>query len=355
MKNIHILPTDKPSRLHLWTNEKGTRLELCDLKYSHTRNTQNIYITNDEEIKEGDYSFYPPFGVGKNIVIDGELCFYIEAKNGKGSFTQRTYQTLDRNKKIILTIDSDLIRDGVQSIDNEFLQWFVNNSSCENVEIENIPDFIYQTNHACYKIIIQKEEPKPHSFCETPNEKCTMNYCDENGCINRKRELVNIIQNKTNLEKLPFTKLFKEFAEYYKNVSLVEETKQGRTYTNNCSVVCGECQIFDKEPITKEKPCKHFTQTIGCIKDICLCENNPEKSKFKHLFNIISKEEILSNRSNAFGFIDFNKRETLEDITEQLQNECHKFVESLPNINYQDGTNLFLFMKLAELTLKIKK
>lgn len=31
---------------------------------------------------------------------------------------------------------------------------------------------------------------KPHSFCETPNENCTLNYCDENGCLNRKRELV---------------------------------------------------------------------------------------------------------------------------------------------------------------------
>jgi hypothetical protein len=34
-------------------------------------------------------------------------------------------------------------------------------------------------------------ETKPHSFCETPNENCTMNYCDENGCQNRKRELVD--------------------------------------------------------------------------------------------------------------------------------------------------------------------
>jgi len=32
---------------------------------------------------------------------------------------------------------------------------------------------------------------KPHSFCETPHEKCTLNYCDENGCQNRKRELVD--------------------------------------------------------------------------------------------------------------------------------------------------------------------
>jgi hypothetical protein len=37
-------------------------------------------------------------------------------------------------------------------------------------------------------------EPEPkfklNSFCETPDEKCSMNYCDENGCQNRKTELV---------------------------------------------------------------------------------------------------------------------------------------------------------------------
>ena len=49
------------------------------------------------------------------------------------------------------------------------------------------------------------------------------------------------------------------------------------------------------------------------------------------------------------------KQETLEEITEQIQNECHSFVESVPNVNYQDATNTFLFMKLAELTLKLKK
>jgi hypothetical protein len=40
------------------------------------------------------------------------------------------------SKKIILTTDQDLIKDGVQSIDDEFLEWFVKNPSCEEVEIE---------------------------------------------------------------------------------------------------------------------------------------------------------------------------------------------------------------------------
>lgn len=37
-------------------------------------------------------------------------------------------------------------------------------------------------------------EAKTHSFCETSDERCTMNYCDENGCQNRKRELVELRQ-----------------------------------------------------------------------------------------------------------------------------------------------------------------
>jgi hypothetical protein len=31
------------------------------------------------------------------------------------------------------------------------------------------------------------DKRKPWGFCETPEAKCTMNYCDENGCQNRKR------------------------------------------------------------------------------------------------------------------------------------------------------------------------
>ena len=51
-----------------------------------------------------------------------------------------------------------------------------------------------------------------------------------------------------------------------------------------------------------------------------------------------------------------SKQETLEEITEQIQKDCHKFVESIiSKVTYQDATNTFLFMKLAELTLKLKK
>jgi hypothetical protein len=173
MKNIYLIPTDKPSRLFYDTN-----LKLLEESYL-MKHSQNIYIISDEEIKEGDNSFYSPFGVGKNIIIDGELCFHIKAKDDIGSFTQRTYQTLDKNKKIILTTDEDLIKDDVQAIDDEFLEWFVKNPTCEWVEIR---DYRLQFGSTIYKIIIPQEEHKQPFYCSDrleldDNERC-ITQCD---------------------------------------------------------------------------------------------------------------------------------------------------------------------------------
>jgi hypothetical protein len=136
MKNIHILPTDKPSRLYLIKD----KLKLSSLKFTNDEEigwlTQNIYITSDEEIKEGDWLF--------NEEREPSVIKCI----GKGS--------LRGWKKIILTTDQDLIKDGVQSIDDEFLEWFVKNPSCEFVEIVKYDGYL----HFKYMIIIPKEEPK---------------------------------------------------------------------------------------------------------------------------------------------------------------------------------------------------
>jgi hypothetical protein len=112
MKNIHILPTEKPSRL--FYNKDGV-LELHRLQWR--KNTQHIYLTSDEEIKEGDWiidlvrnNISEVSGISNednNIVLDS------------GSFAN-----INQCKKIILTTDQDLIKDGVQAIDDEFLEWF---------------------------------------------------------------------------------------------------------------------------------------------------------------------------------------------------------------------------------------
>ncbi len=156
MKNIHILPTDKPSRLYEWGRKE---LKFTDHPITNKRIwCQNIYITSDEEIKDGDYVLSDT-SVGA-LYLDGEI-------NTASMLAEGQW------KKVVLTTDQDLI--GVQAIDDEFLEWFVKNPSCEFVEVESVEveDYVgfaghtsYPTFHIEYKIIIPKQEPKQDEIME---------------------------------------------------------------------------------------------------------------------------------------------------------------------------------------------
>ena len=120
MKNIHLLPTDKPSRLYLV--KSNNKLDITSNNPEYTENfgsgtqNQHIYITSDEEIKEGIDQWYLDKVLNKPY-------------NSGGA------QYSSKQDVIILTTDVDLIKVGVQSIDDEFLEWFVKNQSCEEVEV----------------------------------------------------------------------------------------------------------------------------------------------------------------------------------------------------------------------------
>jgi hypothetical protein len=144
MKNLHVLPTDKPSRLYLEFGDGALCLVNNALPQTKRSNNQNIYITSDEEIKKGDWFMIftnkKPIAPTKAGLFDSDC------------------------KKIILTTDPDLIKDGVQAITDEFLEWFVKNPSCEFVDVEG---HIYKgQDETEYKIIIPKEEPKNGSISE---------------------------------------------------------------------------------------------------------------------------------------------------------------------------------------------
>jgi hypothetical protein len=157
MKNIHLIPTDKTSRLHLG----NLGLVLCDLNFNeNTINGQHICITSKEEIKEGDWVYTP----NKNIMLvkakyATESSFMISNSNHK-----KSPYYIEFCRKIVLTTDPDLIKDGVQAIDDDFLEWFVKNPSCESVEVELDYDcglrIIDGKKLGYYSIIIPKEEPK---------------------------------------------------------------------------------------------------------------------------------------------------------------------------------------------------
>lgn len=170
MKNIHILPTDKPSRLHL--GDSG--LVLCDLNYnSNTINGQHIYITNDEEA----YPYALHLKKREVLKIEG-----IGGESGE-LFHDNGFNYSYECKKIILTTDPRLAPD-VQKIDDEFLKWLVKNPTCEEVEIEiDLHDSQlgngYCFDRSIYKIIIPTDEAEPELDCPYDfTSRCTMGRCD---------------------------------------------------------------------------------------------------------------------------------------------------------------------------------
>ena len=134
MKNIHITPTEHTSRLYY--NSQERTYQLCEFPKYHTdiKSTHNLHITSNEEgVYDKDYYLY-------------EGSTFKARPRDEGNF----------KNKVILTTDQDLIKDGVQAIDDEFLEWFVKNPSCEKVDVEVIDD-----NIQWYKIII----PKKNFYC----------------------------------------------------------------------------------------------------------------------------------------------------------------------------------------------
>jgi len=146
MKNVFVLPTDKPSRVYLIKSNNRLGLTSTNPEYmenfgSGTQN-QYIYITNDEKFVIDEY------------ITDGIEVIKATPKlvDGQGLFNRRDW------KKIILTTDQDLIKEGVQAIDDEFLEWFVKNPSCEYVEVSEDyfkpSNIVYGHDTEPYKIII---------------------------------------------------------------------------------------------------------------------------------------------------------------------------------------------------------
>jgi len=162
MKNVHVLPTDRPSGLFkdikgkLGFNTKWTEFPLG-------RKNQHINITSNEDVEVND------------VVIDLETndVFISKGKMLCNDFI----------KKIILTTDLYLIRNGVKSIDDVFLEWFVKNPSCDFVEVKKVEGRYVDYggnvhNPISYKIIIPQEEPKQ----ETPEEaaeKCRKKWLND--------------------------------------------------------------------------------------------------------------------------------------------------------------------------------
>lgn len=262
MKNIHVIPTDKPSRLVLDTVNNNLFLTTTKNFPTDIMKFQNIYITNDEEIKIGDWFIFKDDNTYLFQSIGNTDSTHIKVKSnneyGYGDWNK------DYCKKIILTTDQSL--DGVQAIDDELLEWFIKNPSCENVDIDAHVQSTENGHILYYQIIIPKEEPK--------------------------REFVNNA-SKWNMEDFEEPKPFKDMLPLTQ-VDLVE---------------------FKKNPVPTKK--ETLEEVLKKIKSVKLClmahPNNEVDSEFAD--RITDLEEIQNELSKAKW-----QQETLEEAAERIVN-----------------------------------
>ena len=150
------------------------------MKNIHVLN-QQIYITSDEAL---------PYD---SSIFDSGAFYHIDPVRDVHIITKHTFKPNPHFcKRIILTTDQDLIKDGVQAIDDEFLEWFVKNPTCESIEVEEVyplnccikKEGKTKMNNGCmernrclsYKIIIPQEEPKSHIEYTNTNDFTSMIY-----------------------------------------------------------------------------------------------------------------------------------------------------------------------------------
>ena len=158
MKNIFLIPTDKPSRLYYHSDLKQLVLTNKTMLREFVIN-QNIYITSNSKFVRDEY------------ITDGVEVMKATPKlvEAQGLVDRRDW------KKILMTTDPELIKDGVHPIGEDFLQWFVKNPTCIKVEVvyglfnpmgrQVDPNDLGQNHSKCvwkYKIITTKEEQKQH-------------------------------------------------------------------------------------------------------------------------------------------------------------------------------------------------
>jgi hypothetical protein len=152
MKNIYFTPTNE-STVGL-RNGIIYRKNQPFTTYGNAK-PHNIHIVSDEEIKEGDWVILKSGRLTKAETESGSLGF--QTIDGVAFLWFR-----EGDKKVILTTDPELIKDGIQAIEEDFIEWLVDNDKFDRVDIEMVKE---HTN--CEKM------SSSEAICQLVCDKCT--------------------------------------------------------------------------------------------------------------------------------------------------------------------------------------
>ena len=315
MKNLYLLPTESfnPMPYQIWRKKDGglwRPTKEFPINSSLTGKV-NIYITSDEQPKYKDY-----------YTIDGKKIYYCNTLNPKRN---------NHYKKIILTTDEDLIKDGVQAIDDEFLEWFVKNPSFEYVEaksIKTIPALqLTGNNHCFYKILIPiknfycGDEVDYGEQCDFQCDRCVDAIGVDYGWLSptrpfklREEPYTDTQQKSLNLNKeLVKQNNLEEIMSEYDELN--QEISEGLSPMNDLLQDLKETKLSVKESIDEindqffRDQINIFVQkTLDAIilrieSELLEKEVNWQKEQDKNMFN---EKELRSIAEASFGFYQTN-------------------------------------------------
>ena len=130
---------------------------------------KELFITSNEEIKPNVYALINKV-LCKTELLEGKIV----SRQLVGGATMDICKS--EYLEIILTTDDQLIKDGVQAIDEEFLKWVVKNPSCDFIRTLKVPYFD-ESSHS-YLLDIPKEESKQETLEEVAEK-----YANKKGDI----------------------------------------------------------------------------------------------------------------------------------------------------------------------------
>jgi translation initiation factor 2 beta subunit (eIF-2beta)/eIF-5 len=315
LKNIHLKKSDKQTNLLL--SPLGLKLlkfdSLLNSNIYFATTTPKIYITNSNKIEAGDWVLPPsliPFRYDINIKNDEQLrdCkkiihtieatyqnIYItsseEIKEGDYVFnltSKEVYpifellEVVSYEKKIILTTNQDLIKDGVQPINDDFYEWFVKNPTCEEIETKFVEfEVDMELGESCieygqyYKTILPREQPYQELFDYLSNE-------------------LNVIALLTQMQEIEAIVMAKQ-----KHINNAKETDEEAAKKH--SGIAYNRQDYEEQ----------YYNPIGCIKYDSFIEGVKWDSK-----NRYSKEDVLKLLKKAH-FVDENIDDWFEKNNKQ--------------------------------------
>ena len=166
---------------------------------------------------------------------------------------------------------------------------------------------------------------KPWNFCETPEEKCTMNYCDENGCQSRKRNLVEPKKSKA------ATFILGQIDKAIEKSTLEQQLEKTET-------------LYRKVAVSDDKKIiGGASNVIGHLNDLI--------HKLAYGGNDDLQEIAFKNAKDFFDILSKDFQPEIPDTTAQLKADKAELLEMLQKVLDHDHT----FAEIESLIQKHKK